>query len=152
MNSRATLGIVLILVVGISIWLLLSARGMNNGNTIPNDQTQSVSESGVINALHQYKDNKHLIVGQISLPNPCIELTSEAVVRESDPEQVTLLFSTTEHSDFCAQVITAMNFEIKFEASKNAKINALLNNAPVELILNNASEEEITNYKLDIKF
>lgn len=144
MKNKTTL---LILIVAIVIvgWLLFKYLG----NSSDSDSIQGGSESK-IQALHFFENKKHIVVGQIELPNPCQKLKAEAVVRESSPEQVTILLSSQESGDMCAQVIASAPFEVEFEASKNAKINAMLNNAPINLDLKNASAEEITKYKLNL--
>lgn len=109
-------------------------------------------DSGKIHALHNIEKNAHMIVGSVVLPTPCHELVLESVVAQSMPEQVTLLFSTQNRSDFCTQMITEKYFEIKFEADKNAKIKAVFDNAPIDLILQNADENDITNFIIENKW
>jgi len=85
-----------------------------------------------------YEEGSYEYSGIVSLPNPCYSLSTEAIVRESYPEQVTLLFTTTYNSDgkMCAQVINDVPFRIIFDASEEASINAVFNGHNIEIINN----------------
>jgi hypothetical protein len=146
MNQKK-LGIAIFILLILSVcWIIFKPVSSK-----PSDLGNNISDAMSISALHEYKNNHHTIVGSLMLGTPCEKLTTEAVVRESSPEQVTLLFSTENTSDTCAQVITKVPFEIEFSASKGAKINAMLNSAPVKLDLSSANTDDITKFKLNIK-
>ncbi len=57
-------------------------------------------------------------------PNPCYTAAVDEVVRESYPEQVTILVSISKPSDgmICAQVITDYEHEGTFSASEKASV------------------------------
>lgn len=59
-----------------------------------------------------------------TLPTPCYDVTTDAVVMESYPEQVKVTVKTQEQSDgyVCATVIKDYSYTGTFNASKNAKI------------------------------
>jgi hypothetical protein len=81
-----------------------------------------------------YADGKHYIAGILTLPDPCYEIDSEVVIRESYPEQVDINLTTPRSGDPCATVLTDKAFEVEFEASEDAEINAFLNGSAVELL------------------
>ncbi len=146
MNQKK-LGIAIFILLILSVcWIIFKPVSSK-----PSDLGNNISDAMTISALHEYKNNHHTIVGSLTFGTPCEKLTAEAVVRESSPEQVTLLFSTQTTADICAQVITKVPFEIEFNASKGAKINAMLNSAPVKLDLSSANTDDITKFKLNIK-
>lgn len=86
-----------------------------------------------IEATTQFADGVHTISGTLLLPTPCDELSVEAIVAESYPEQVTLQFSVGGVSDFCAQVMTEQPFSIVVTVSQNASFKATLQGQPIPL-------------------
>ena len=88
-----------------------------------------------ITAKHFIEDGTHTFVGEIPMPTPCDLIETDAVVRESDPEQVELQFSVLNTADTCAQVITPQRFSISATASPEATVSATFNGRPVELNL-----------------
>ena len=94
-----------------------------------------------VSAMHQYKNSTHVYVGSIMTPTPCFTVSAEAVVRESYPEQVTMIINTKPTSEeICAQVLTEKKFKIAFQASKEAVISATLNSTPVDIKATEAPE------------
>lgn len=87
-----------------------------------------------INAKHSFKNGKHIVAGEIEVPTPCHSLSVDTLFRESNPEQVTLVFGTKSDADVCAQVISSRRFKIEFNANQNAIIRATFNGK--EAILN----------------
>lgn len=59
-----------------------------------------------------------------TLPNPCYEISTEAIVAESYPEQVTIRSVVTEPDEdmVCAQVIQEVYEEGEFQASEEALV------------------------------
>ncbi len=84
-----------------------------------------------------YTDNLHEYSGVIEFPNPCYELYTEALVRESYPEQITLSFVVTPPAEdvMCAQVITPKEFRILVGASEQATVDATYNGKKINLII-----------------
>ncbi len=153
MTSRLKI-IILVSIVFVVVALVyaLHSKDKNTENQNLNSDITTL-DSGKIYALHNIEDkDSHTVVGNVVLPNPCSEITVEAVVAESMPEQVTILFSMSEGSGFCAQVVIQKYFEVKFHASKGAKIRAMFNSAPVDLILQNVKSEEIINFIITNKW
>ncbi len=144
MRSKTNIFFILLFVLSV-IWIVISSR-----YSAPSVNNISFSGAESISALHQFKDGRHLIVGKIALGNPCQRLSVESIVRESDPEQVTILLSTESTADTCIQVVTEEQFEVTFKASREAHISALLNGAPIGMELVSANTDEITKFKLDM--
>jgi len=94
-----------------------------------------------IDATYVYDNNTHEYYGTLMLPNPCYSLSTEAIVRESYPEQVTLAFTTDggEPDQMCIQVIQEEEFRIIFTASAEAVVDATFNGVPVTLVLTEGS-------------
>ena len=65
---------------------------------------------GVVEINHSYANGEHKVTGVLTLPSPCYELQTDAVVMESFPEQVRIDFKTPLVHDMCAQVLQDENF------------------------------------------
>lgn len=113
----------------------------SDSDPIGNDQSDANKEplqAEVITAEHSYSDGQHTVSGEVDLPTPCHELLVEAEVRESYPEQVSLVFyqlNSTSPDLACAQVITPRSFNISFAASPEAQITAQTGNRSLDLRL-----------------
>lgn len=117
----------------------------------PNGEVQGISIER-IDAKHQWKNGKHVIVGEIEFPNPCYILSTNTTVAESMPEQVTIAFKAETSGEVCAQVITKERFKVEFNASKDASIKATWNGKPVILNLIPAgANEDLENFEIYIK-
>lgn len=73
----------------------------------------------------QYKANnlwEYEVTGQF--PNPCYTASVEEIVRESFPEQVTIVITVSKPSEemVCAQVISEYEHEDSFSASEKAVV------------------------------
>lgn len=114
------------------------------------EETQGITH---IDAKHFFKDGTHTVAGEILMPTPCDLLESEAIVRESAPEQVTIALTIINNTDgVCAQMITPQRFKADFTASKDAKIDATVNGKPVTLNLVEAGPgEDPKDFELFIK-
>ncbi|MEK7650208.1 MAG: hypothetical protein AAB367_04615 [Patescibacteria group bacterium] len=111
-----------------------------------------VAQHETINAKHQYKDGRHIIAGEANVPTPCHILTTDALVAESMPEQVTVRFAASSSADVCAQVLTPARFKVEFQASEKATIRVTWNGDPVELNLIPAgADENLDDFELFIK-
>lgn len=105
-----------------------------------------------IDAKHFYIDGVHTLAGEVVMPTPCDLLTTEAMVAESYPEQVTVDFSVINNAEFCAEVETPQRFKVSFTASAEATISALFNNRVIELNLIPAAPGETPDeFELFIK-
>ena len=94
-------------------------------------------EIKTIEAEKTFENGTHAYSGVIDKPSPCYSLETEALVRESFPEQVTLRFTLRPPLPdiFCAKVIFRVLLKIIFDASDGASINATLNDRPVQFIV-----------------
>jgi len=122
----------LFIVIGtlLLVWIigsLISSWGFN-------DKTQTNTENDILAASHVFKEGIHILSGGINLPTPCHQISHDVFTVQSFPEQVTIDFSITNLSEFCAQVITTVPFEIVVPASENATFNILIDGDPVEVI------------------
>jgi hypothetical protein len=95
-----------------------------------------------IDATHFYIDGVHTIVGELPMPTPCDLLETEAIVRESSPEQVTFAFTVINTTEACAQVVTPARFSISASASDQANLAATFMGVPVTLNLKAAAPGE----------
>lgn len=112
-----------------------------------------LSEDAVrINAKHSFRNGKHIVAGEVEVPTPCHSLSVETVIRESSPEQVTLVFNTKSDADVCAQVISSRRFKMEFNAEQNASIGATFNGKPAILNLIEAGpNEDLENFDIYLK-
>ncbi|PIP87246.1 hypothetical protein COW81_01150 [Candidatus Campbellbacteria bacterium CG22_combo_CG10-13_8_21_14_all_36_13] len=127
------------LIINILLVLLLILVGVFIFN-IPREEKIPKQDFyiGSINVDVSFEEGSYEYSGIISLPTPCYSLTTEAIVRESYPEQVTLLFATEDNSNggMCAEVIKDVPFRIIFDASEDAIINAVFNGHDIDIINN----------------
>jgi hypothetical protein len=105
-----------------------------------------------IDGKHFFINGVHTIVGELAMPTPCDLLTTDAMIAESYPEQVTFVFSVINTTEVCAQVITNQRFKVSAQASKDATLKATFMGAPVELNLVEADAGETPDdFELFIK-
>jgi len=154
MNTRLYVGIISILVLAValgSVWYYVR----HSEDVTP---TQLAPEEGyipqIIQAKHQFKEGIHTIAGEVDLPTPCylLETDSFVEVREPAEDRATVLFTTVNESDICAQVITPVRFKEVFGAGEDAEIVATWNGKPVHLNLIEVSpDEDLDLFELFIK-
>ncbi len=105
-----------------------------------------------ITAKHYFIDSVHTFVGEITLPTPCDLLQSQALVRESMPEQVALDFSVINTAQTCAQQTTNQRFKTSAIASEGATFSAQFMGRTVPLnLIPAASGETPEEFELFIK-
>ncbi|MBU3968800.1 hypothetical protein KJ991_01115 [Patescibacteria group bacterium] len=133
---------VLVLASVIVIVILIAVFGNTFSDGNLNDKKE-IPIIDSISAYHSYESGLHNYRGSLTLPNPCYILSVDAVVRESFPEDVTIRFTVQEEKGdkVCAQVLTEKGFRIIFQASKEAKVQAVINDVPVQF---NIEKETIT--------
>jgi len=130
---KQTLINILVVVLVILIGVFLLNVQVDRDATLDLDDDAFIVDS--ITAFYSYDSGIHEYKGTVELPNSCYALSTEAIVRESYPEQVTLLFTTDDGGDdaICAQVIKSVPFRILFTASPEAVVNATFNGIVVDL-------------------
>jgi len=108
--------------LSVAIFFLINGRGEKK---VTDDINNKPTTNYSFNLEKEYKaDNlwEYKVTGQF--PNPCFTASVEEIVRESYPEQVTILVSIYQPPDdmVCAQVISDFVYEGTFSASEKALI------------------------------
>lgn len=156
-------GLFVAAVVGLFVLVGVSPTDEGNGD----DTTDAVATSSPdetadeatpypninrITAKHFFVDGTHTFVGEIPMPTPCDLVETDAEVRESLPEQVTLQFSVVNEAEMCAQAVTPQRFLIEVEASEEASFDARFMDRTVELnLVEPAPGETPADFELYIK-
>ncbi len=160
--SKSTIAIIVILALLIlgttyvafapDSWKFWDSQAPSTTDTTGQIQTDPSLPSERITAKHQFTNGTHIVAGDVNLPTACYILATNALVKESYPEQVVLQFSANTNAEACAQVVTTERFKINFSASKDATITATWNGKPIELNLIPAgANEDLNNFELFIK-
>jgi hypothetical protein len=146
-NSIIVLFFLLVLMV-VGMFLFTYLYKLNEPGASANTQAVSTSTTASlynvtrIEGKHFFDEGVHTIVGELALPTPCDLLTTDAVVAESFPEQVSFNFTVINTTEDCDQRVTSQRFKIEARASKGAQLNAKFMGQAVELNLIEASAEE----------
>jgi hypothetical protein len=108
--------------LSVAIFFLINGRGEKKVTDDINNKP--TTNYGFILEKKYKSDNlwEYKVTGQF--PNPCFTASVEEIVRESYPEQVTILVSISQPPDdmVCAQVISDFVYEGTFSASEKALI------------------------------
>jgi hypothetical protein len=132
MEKKNVLGLSLLLfaliVIAGSIYYLYVNREEDSLDKTFIEDTSPVVEEGEydnLNLEYDYLgDNtwRYMVTG--TLPNPCYNIETEAIVAESYPEQVTIksIVTPPEEDEICAQVVQEVYEEGEFQASEEALI------------------------------
>ncbi|MBN1916224.1 hypothetical protein JW796_04575 [Candidatus Dojkabacteria bacterium] len=88
-------------------------------------------EDGKVRLDFTYKNDVYKYTGAVQKPTPCDGVTTDAIVRESSPEQVTLQIVIEPSDQICAQVITEEEISGEIKVSKQARIEVTLNGETV---------------------
>ncbi len=137
MSKKDVLGfgvilVILIIVIGFVYLIFIQKKPIKKEET-PSNKNGVIQEIKKENFTFtkEYKGNnlwEYKIVGE--LPNPCYTISTSAVIRESYPEQVSVIseISKPNEDEICVQVISPVNEVGQFEASENAVITFDVNN------------------------
>lgn len=156
-NTKILSGValaILVLIIGGTYYLSSRDRNPELVESPNNEVPGAVLSEDVfrINAKHSFKNGKHIVAGEVEVPTPCHSLSVETVIRESSPEQVTLVFNTKSDAEVCAQVISSRRFKIEFNSDQNARIGATLNGKETILNLIEAGpNEDLENFDIYLK-
>jgi len=135
MEKKNVLGLGLLLgalvVIGGSIYYLYTTREEDTIDEIPVENLPVVEKSKGseeyedLNLEYEYKEDntwEYIVTG--TLPNPCYKITTESIVAESYPEQVTVkaIVTPPAEDEICAQAIKNVNETGEFQASEEAFI------------------------------
>lgn len=120
------LGILLLLFTTIFVFLFFFK---NNRQDIPSNTDRKEITVDNFTLTTTYKgDSKweYTVVGQ--LPNPCYTVTTNAMVAESYPEQISITVSVQppDADTVCAQVIQEYEYSGEFQASEEATVKLLV--------------------------
>ncbi|MEK7579561.1 MAG: hypothetical protein AAB460_03475 [Patescibacteria group bacterium] len=130
--NKALLIIILIIVVvlGVFMW----QRSDDTDEVVGTPQGGEYVAPSTIALTHQYTNGTHTYAGKLTVPTPCYDITADASVAESFPEQVSVSISVTGASagETCAQVVTEKDFTVSFSASQSASPSFRINGATVE--------------------
>lgn len=141
--SGITLAVILLIIGGT---YYLSSREKNSEIVKSPDKevpgTVLSEDAFRINAKHSFKNGKHIVAGEVEVPTPCHSLSVDTNFSESNPEQVTLVFSTRSDADVCAQVISSRRFKIEFNSEQNTSIRATFNGKDAIMNLIEAEQNE----------
>jgi hypothetical protein len=158
MNNKAKIFSVVLVVLVVSMF----GYAYYKSNTLQTNQTNEpasempsssrYSDITRIDAKHFYIDGVHTLAGEVSMPTPCDLLTTDAIVAESLPEQITVFFNVLNNSENCVQTVTPQRFKVSATASEAATFTALFNDRAIELNLIPAAPGETPDeFELFIK-
>ena len=147
MNQRAlviAVALFVLIVLGMFVFTEIKRSELwqqKNGITEPTTKEALLSQ---VSAKHYFDagTSRHTLAGEVELPTPCDVLETNAIVRESFPEQVVVAFNVTREGDACAQVLTPQRFKVSFPASAAASISATFDDEPIRFDLTPAEEGE----------
>ena len=131
--------------VGVPTLLVAIALLVFTINGSENDQPTESNEENIVTELNVnpegmlpvqlfYEDGVYNAKGTIKLPDPCYDINTDVVVKESYPEQVDIMIKTDRRDEVCESVITEKDFNVEFEASENAQIQAVLDGEKIDII------------------
>ncbi|HEY4483495.1 MAG TPA: hypothetical protein VI953_04960 [Candidatus Paceibacterota bacterium] len=139
MSNKTIVGVIvgLIVIGGLAWWGLSGRTEAPVDGDVAGDE---ISQPNSLTVNHYFDNGSHTIEGTITLPTPCHSLTSDVLVAESYPEQVTIKFTIAPGTGICTQVLADKFFRVTFNASKDASIKATLNGQPISLVYSENKE------------
>ena len=81
-----------------------------------------------------FEDGTHYLSGILTLPDPCYDIATEAIVGEDGSDEVKINLQTSRRDEPCATVITEKPFEVEFDADEDVKISATINGQPINFL------------------
>lgn len=144
-------GVVVIVLLALGIYWLATpnAPKTTDTNTPPTTQDDYVQ---MVNVKHQFKDGRHVYVGEIDLPTPCHNLTSGYSKDANSTTAYTLVFTSVSTADMCAQVVTSKPFKVSFEAMPQIVISGTLNGKKLRLNLFEVpANQDLNSFNINIK-
>jgi len=147
MNVKKGIWIGVVIVVLMVLGYLLTPYFYSQGEPKMEETRPVISypelNVGSITAEHSYEDGRHSIVGGLSLPTPCHNLTTDSVVSEDKTEAIVNFNVTVDPNEICIQVITEKFFSILFSAPEDIVIKGFLNGQ--EVLLNLVKSGSVIN-------
>lgn len=126
MTLVAKTGIALLILVTIASLFLAVLFYME-----PLKAEEPIFVTTTIPVAHEWHNGIHTYIGSVVAPSPCYEISGDAAVAESYPEQVRVTLEMVTTSGVCSQVVTEKKFKVSFHASDKAVVRAYLNGNPV---------------------
>lgn len=144
------IGIVVVLLALAVYWLMSpSTPAANDTAQVPATQDEYVQ---MVNVKHQYKDGRHVYVGEINLPTPCHTLASTYAKDANSTTAYTLIFTSSSTAEMCAQVVTSKPFKLSFAAIKDIVVSGTLNGKKLRLNLFEVpSNQDLDSFDVNIK-
>ena len=154
MNQRAIIIasiLFAVILLGLVALVFIQRSTIDEEITVSDTPATVPTETVRINGVHIFKNGKHTVLGEIMVKGTCTLIDSEAVVRESAPEQVSIDVETLESDDpACEPTQTSRRFLSEFSASGEAVLSATFNGVPA--ILNLVEGDPEKGLKLDDEF
>ncbi len=148
--------VLLIISILFIIFSLLKFQKNNKLEPVSREEVQNITEEEPFESLvvkHQYKDNKHIFVGDLQLPTPCHEFEVK-IEDTNDPNIKNINFFTKQNNEqeTCAQIVTPKAFRIEYTGPENLEFKAFIDKIPRRLnIFNLAPDVDIDEFELFIK-
>jgi hypothetical protein len=119
------------------------------------DQLEVIDESNLKSLVvkHQYKDGKHIFMGDVETGTPCYDIS--AIVEDtqaSTTKNIKITTTNNQGENDCTQVIDTKTFKVEYEGSVDLKFIATLNGERMRLNrFDLAPEVNIDEFELFIK-
>ncbi|MEO8637632.1 MAG: hypothetical protein ABI430_01890 [Candidatus Taylorbacteria bacterium] len=105
-----------------------------------------------IDVKHQFKNGIHTFAGEISLPTPCDLVEAEAQKNATEANKISLVFTSTNTTEVCKQIVSARRWKTSITMSKDATVSGTLNGSPLILNIFEVPEgENLDTFEIDIK-
>ncbi|OGL77290.1 hypothetical protein A3J43_00525 [Candidatus Uhrbacteria bacterium RIFCSPHIGHO2_12_FULL_54_23] len=141
-HAKIFIIIILLLATGASVWQWRAQRKEPpqsvppQGIETPQDQWAG-EVVGTVVVQHRFLNGTHIYSGTLTTPTPCHQVSADARVMESYPEQIVLALTLQEPEPdaVCVQMIAELPFTVQVRASEEASVRGELDGAPVRLEL-----------------
>lgn len=145
------IGAIVIVLLALGIYWLVAPSTPEATDTTQTPASQE-EYAQMVNVKHQYKDGRHIYVGEIDVPTPCHSLVSSYNKDANNTTGYTLVFTSNTSSEMCAQVVTSKPFKLSFEAVKDIILSATLNGKKLRLNLFEVPDnQDLDSFNVNIK-
>jgi hypothetical protein len=150
------IGALLILLLVAAFYVIVNKEKIVDDTTnieINNEEVVEVDESNLRSLVvkHQYKDGKHIFMGDVEVPTPCHSLTA-SISDTSNPDLKRINITIGAEEGMCAQVITTKTFKVEYEGAEELKFEAYIGDERMRLNrFDVAPEVDIDEFELFIK-
>lgn len=147
MNNKILIWVVVVALVFFGVTIALKNNQAEQIN-FENDRENAIEKEvqrpeKTITSKYQYRDGKHIFVGNVVLPSPCHSYNAE--VKDTDGSKEIVITISNPVDEACAAVITERNFKVEFEGPEDQEIFASLNGEVVNLNIFTIPEDEDIN-------